>query len=256
MNKAFLLMVAILVFSGNAFAYDIKFLTHSLKGQTFVDEKGELRGKKHAGKRAFNLELVREMMTIMSHPKKTIEMPFKRGLMMVENDINTALFNVSRTPEREGVFKWVGPLQREVDYFYEMKNAPTGISTLEDAKQVKDICILNGSIHETVLRKNNFTNFETNLSYVGCFQMLKLGRVNITPKASSTAIRVAEQAGISSDQIQQTPVILLESEGYIAFSKNIADEIIQKWQSAFEQIKKSGKYQQLYNQYFLPENER
>jgi len=106
------------------------------------------------------------------------------------------------------------------------------------------------------LRNNNFLNFQINLSYVGCFEMLKLGRVSITPKASSTALRVAGQAGISPNQLQQTPVILLESEGYIAFSKNIPDEIIQKWQNAFELLKKSGKYQNLYEQYFLSESEQ
>ena len=191
MSKSILLIVAVVFFAGNVFAFNIKFVTHSLKGQTYVDETGELRGKKHAGKRAFNLELVREMMTLMDHQKNITEIPFKRGVVMVENDLNTALFNVSRTPDRERVFKWVGPLQREVDYFYEMKSAPTGIVTLEDAKKVEGICVLNGSIHETLLRNNNFLNFQINLSYVGCFEMLKLGRVSITPKASSTALRVA-----------------------------------------------------------------
>ena len=255
MKKTILLVVAAALISVDVFSSDINFLTHSSKEQTYINEKGELRGKKNAGKRAFYVELLREMMILMKHFKKIEQLPLKRGLMMVQKDINLALFNVSRTPERENKVKWVGPLLREVDYFYEMKNAPTGITSLEDAKKVRNICVLNGGVHETILRKNNFTNIHTNISYIGCFNMLKLGRVSLTPSASSTVSEKLEQAGISSDQIRQIPVILLEAGGYIAFSKNISDEIIQQWQDAFNQIKKSGKYQEIFNQYFLSEGE-
>jgi len=252
-KKLLLLALTIISISTSAFTSEIKFLTHSTQGQAYVDAGGELRGEKYAGKRAFNLELVREMMIIMNHSKDLREVPFKRGLKMVKTYPDMALFNVSRTVERENAVKWVGPLQKEVDFFYEMKSTPTGIKVLEDAKKVKGICVLNGGIHETILRKNNFTNIHTNNSYVGCFLMLKAGRVNLTPSASSMVSKKLESAGILPKQIQQTPVILLESEGYIAFSKNISDETIQKWQTAFLQIQKSGKYQQLYKLYFLPE---
>ncbi|WP_230425629.1 transporter substrate-binding domain-containing protein [Spartinivicinus ruber] len=82
--------------------------------------------------------------------------------------------------------------------------------------------------------------------------MLKSKRVNLTPSASSTVNKKLKEAGIITKNIRQTPVILLESSGYIAFSKNISDEIISKWQGVFEHLKQSGKYKQLYKQYFLP----
>ena len=255
--KPLILLVLTLIFSSNiVFAASINFFTHSLKGQTYVDKKNELRGKKHTGKRSFNIELVREMMIKLKHSRNINELPFKRGLIKVQKNINIALFNVSRTPERENSVKWVGPLQKETDYFYEIKNNPTGIKTLEDAKKVKNICVMLGSIHETILRENNFTNINTNHNYIGCFKMLKAGRVDLTPKASMTVLKTMERAGLSPDKVQQTPVILLESGGYIAFSKNIPDEIIKNWQDALDHIKKSGKYQQIYNQYYLFEDEQ
>lgn len=252
--KKILLIVIMLSIPVNIFSLDIQFLTHSSEEETYFDEKGELRGKQYAGKRAFYVEVVREMMSLMNHPKKIQHIPLKRGLIMVEGEMNVAFFNVSRTPERENMVKWVGPIREEADYFYEMKNAPTGITTLEDAKKVKSICVLNGGVHESFLKKNNFTNIDTSNSYIGCFKMLKEGRVNLTPTDCSTISEKLKQAGILSDQIQQTPVVLLVSKGYLAFSKNIPDDIVQKWQNAFEQVKKSGKYQLLFEQYFLSEN--
>jgi len=253
MNKIMLLAMSVLLTPFSVSAAEIDFLTHSLQGQTYVDANGELRGKKHAGKRAFNLEVVREMMLIMKHPTNFREVPFGRGLLKVQQESNQAFFNVSRTAEREKTVKWVGPIQTETDYFYEMKEAPSGIKTLEDAKNVNAICVLNKNIHHQLLQKYNFNNIVHNASYVACFKMLKRGRVNLTPSAAGTVAKKLEQAGISPDQIQQTPVVLLESGGYIAFSKNTDDDTIKKWQDAFDQLKNSGRYQQLYQLYFLPE---
>lgn len=253
MKKMILLSGLMVILSINVFASDLSFLTHNLQGQTYVDETGELRGKNHGGKRAFDLEIVREMMRLMKHSKPVEEMPFVRALKMVQNQPGLALFNVIRTVEREHTVKWVGPLQREIDYFYEMKNAPTGITSLEDAKKVDAICVLNGSIHHKILQQKDFRNIVPNVSYVGCLKMLEKGRVNLTPSGGSTISQKLEQAGVVPGIIRQTPVVLLKSDGYIAFSKEIPDTTIQKWQDAFEQIKESGKYRELYEQYFSPE---
>ncbi|MGD9950646.1 MAG: substrate-binding periplasmic protein [Desulfobulbus sp.] len=253
MKTIIISIIFVLLFSFHVPATEISFLTHSLQGQAYFDKKGELRGKEHAGKRAFYLEVVREMMVIMKHPRKIEEYPFIRGLRIVQKDSNRALFNVSKIPEREGTVKWVGPILVEKDYFYEMKNSPTGVTSLEDAKNVDKICVLNGGVHHNVLLKNEFSNLITNISYVNCFKMLKNGRVNLTISASDTVSEKLKEAGMELDQIKQIPFILLESGGYIAFSNNISDNIIQKWQDTFDLLKKSGKYQLLYKLYFLPE---
>ncbi|MBN2429047.1 MAG: transporter substrate-binding domain-containing protein [Deltaproteobacteria bacterium] len=255
MKKALFLILTVALISSDAFGSDINFLTHSSEGQTYIDKSGELRGEKHAGTRAFYVELVRELMNRMKHSRKIVDVPFKRGFLIVQNKTNTALFNVSRTSKRENMFKWVGPILIERDHFYEMKNSPTGIKNLEDAKKVKSICVLNGSVHESVLRNNNFTNICTNNEYVNCFKMLISGRVNLTPSAGVRTKQLIQE-GFEVDQIQKTPVVLMETAGYIAFSKNISDDIIQKWQTALDEIKESYKYQQLYDHFVLFANDK
>ncbi|MES9887577.1 MAG: hypothetical protein ABW140_12260, partial [Candidatus Sedimenticola sp. 6PFRAG1] len=120
-------MFFVLAVTFSAQASDISFLTHNLQEQAYNDEHGELRGKPHSGKRSFNLELVREMMMIQGHSQEISEVPFARGLKLVQNRPHHALFNVSRTPAREQTVKWVGPLQVETDYLYELKGSPTGV---------------------------------------------------------------------------------------------------------------------------------
>ncbi|MES9905419.1 MAG: transporter substrate-binding domain-containing protein [Sedimenticola sp.] len=246
----FLFFTSVLIF--DSAASDITFMTHNLQDQTYLDKNGELRGKEHAGKRAFNLELVRELMIAIGHPREFSVVPFARGLKNVQSSSDFAFFNVSRTPSREASAKWVGPLQVETDYLYEMKSSPSNINTLEDAKKVDYICVLNGGVHHTTLKQKGFTNLATKASYVDCFKLLKRGRVNLTPSASSTVVKKLEKANISPNSVNQTPVVVVEAGGYIAFSKNVSDDVIAKWQDTFIHIKQSGKYEQLLKRYFLP----
>ncbi|MDG9669534.1 transporter substrate-binding domain-containing protein [Hahella sp. CR1] len=254
MKRIRLALLGALLITTNVTADEISFLTHNVEGQVYTDQAGELRGIKHSGKRAFNIEVVRELMLTMKHSTKFQEVPFARGMQMVTKNNDLAMFNVSRTPDRENMVKWVGPIQKEEDYFYEMKSAPTGISKLEDARKVSSICVLNGAIHHKILNSYHFNNIYTNVSYVGCFNMLKKGRVDLTVSASSTVLSKLKEAEISPDQIQQTPVVLLVSEGYIAFSNNIPDETVDKWQQALDRLKDSGEYEKLYQLYFLPDD--
>ncbi len=79
---------------------------------------------------------------------------------------------------------------------------------------------MNGGTHETVLRNHDFNNIQSNDSHIGCLRMLKSGRVDLTPSAAGSVSDKLRKAGISRNQIRQTPVVLIESEGYIAFSRN------------------------------------
>ena len=242
-------IITVVLISTNVFASEIQFITHSAEEQTKLDEKGELRGLPHAGRRAFCVELIREMMEIVKVPKVINQVPLVRGMYYVQEEDNYAFFNVTRTPERENTVKWVGPIELSTPYFFEMKNAPTGIKTFEDAKEVKTIAVVRGGVVETFLKGKGFDNMYPVTSYTQCFEMLKAGRVNLTVPGDTPLLERLRDAGISPDEIQQTPVVVMKSSGFLAFSKNIPDEVVRQWQAAFDQIKESGKYDELYNLY-------
>lgn len=247
--KKILLILILLSFWKTAHPTEITFLTHGSKESTYIDRNGELRGLEHAGRRAFNVELVREMMDLVNHPKKIANYPFVRAFKMVRNLPDHALFNVNRSPEREETVKWVGPLQSSTTHFYESKRAPTGIKKLNDARRVDSICVLNGNIHHTKLKKLGFANLHLNTSYEGCYRMLVENRVDLTPISNiSTATRKNSEF---YPHIQQTSVILSKRRGYLAFSKNINDRDIQQWQDAIDYLKQSGRYDQLVEKYLL-----
>lgn len=251
--KHIIVFVLLLFISIKAFSVDLEFLTHSAEAYTKLDEKGELRGNLNAGKRAFYVELVRELMTVMNVPKVIHKVPLARGMKAVQDENNYVFFNVIRNAERENTVKWVGPIDdaEGASYFYEMKNAPTGIKTLDDAKKINTIGVLRNSVHESALVAKGFKNLYLSNSYNQTFLMLKGNRVTLIPSNSANIGAKLKEAGISPDEIVQTPVLISDAPGYMAFSKNVADDIVGQWQAALNQVRKSGKYASLYKSYYL-----
>jgi polar amino acid transport system substrate-binding protein len=228
------------------------FLTHSVTDQVYLDNAGEMRGKEHAGRRAFNVELVRAMMQIVGHPMVMEEMPFKRGLLLLKTNPGYALFNVNRTEKREKEMKWVGPLQRTVTHLYENSEKPTGVVSLEEAKAQESICVLRGNVHHRFFERHGFENIYPANSYASCVNMLSLGRVSMTPLSNLSQLVLDPQSS-ETTKLQKTNVKIMEAEGFIAFSKETPDETIETWQAAFDQLKASGQYQELFDLYLKAE---
>ena len=230
----------------------ITFLTHSVDDQVYADEAGELRGKKHAGRRAFNVELIRAMMQGVGYAKTMQNMPFKRGLLLIQTNPGYALFNVNRTEKREKEMKWVGPLQSSVTHLYENKDYPTGVKNLEEAKGQESICVLRGNVHHRYFERQGFENIYLANSYASCVNMLSLGRVSMTPLSNLSQLVLNPQSS-QTTRLQKTAVKIMESEGYLAFSKETPDAMIRTWQAALDQLKDSGRYQELLELYLKAE---
>lgn len=62
-------------------------------------------------------------------------MPWKRAYEDTLGTPNTALYSTTRTPEREALFKWVGPLVNNNWVFFSSSTANITVSSLDDAKQ-------------------------------------------------------------------------------------------------------------------------
>lgn len=249
-----LFLIALITFAGlhPASAAKIAFLTHSMEGKTFQDSKGELRGKKHSGRRAFQLELVREMMTKLSFSPKTFRvLPFKRGLTMIKNDQNSyAFFNIAKSLDRMEHMHFVGPLTQSVTYLYELKADPSDIQTLGQAKNLP-VCVFLGGISDTIVTEMGFTNI-IRTKDENCFKMLVRKRVRLVSIENLDLLETLKKTEINPNLIQSTSVHLYKAEDSLSFSKRVPDDEVQRWQSALDDIKLSGRYDELLKEYLHP----
>ena len=255
--KTLFALVAGLLICSPASASQITFLTHGTGVATYIDAQGKLRGKPGKGLRAFLVELVREMMIIRRHPQPVQTVPFARGLKMVQTQPDYVLFNISRNPEREATMKWVGPTHGSEVYFYKKKGADINLKNLEDALSVRLISVQRGGEDHAFLQKQGVSNLIPVNTQAQSLKMLLLGRAHITPIGSNVLASLAKESRVDLDQIERTSVKLFDTAGYLAFSKNISDEVIARWQQALEQVKSSAKYPQLIEQYYrVPEHDQ
>lgn len=229
-------------------AGEFKILTHNSKHQIKVVD-GIYHGIEKAGKRAFYIELMKVLLRKMNYPLTIENVPFPRGLLWVQTEDNYIFFAVQRTESREETVKWVGPISTGSDYFYEWKSRPTQIKKTEDATNLK-VCVLRDSVHDACLSKDGFTRLLKHSDYTTCFDMLKHGRVDLAISSPDTLEDKLKATETPFEMVQSTGVVVLEGNIYIAFSKNISDQEIDKWNAALAEIKASGIFQELLDQYF------
>ena len=128
---------------------------------------------------------------------------YERGL----TEPNTVLFPPSRTPEREELFKWVGPLIPEKVVLFARKDSGLVINSLEDAKKVGGIATVAGYASEKLLRQKGFTNLVSQRSSMQCPDALKFGRVDLWINSNITMRQTALTANVDPDLFEPLFVV-------------------------------------------------
>ncbi len=250
--KFLIAAVGIIFVLNPARANEITFMVHGVDGKVFHDENGELRGVKHSGRRSFQLELVREMMIRLDHrPRRYKIVPFKRGFQLVmRNKEALGFFNVISLPDRKEKMKFVGPLTNGIDYIYELKSSPTGITSIEDAKNLS-VCVLRGSSQDSFAVKNKFSKI-IRYNYEGCFKMLLNKRVDLALVSNLDVQGVLKNANIDANLIKNTSVYFYKTADSLAFSNLVPDAVVKNWRLVLKEIKRSGTYDKLMKEYLYP----
>ena len=221
-------------------AQDVSFYSHFIMPFTYV-HNGELRG--------LAVDIVKELMAMVDHRVLFSMVSFKRGLVSVQEGSQSALFVAARRPEREGTVKWVGPLISSAVYFYKRVGSPVELTGMNDLKTVGIISVERGNADHTFLKSLGLKNIVQTHDHMASLKQLVAGRVDVTPMSELVMPIMAEQAGIPLDKIVRTDLKLYDSDLYIAFSLDVPDATVAKWQRALDELKSSGRYEAIVNTY-------
>jgi len=156
----------------------------------------------------------------------------------------TVLMPPSRTPEREKLFKWVGPLIPEKIVFFARRDSGMVINSLEDAKKVGGIATVTGYASEKLLKEMGFTNLVSQRSPTQGPDALKFGRVDLWLNSNITMKQTALAANV--DPALLKPVFVVkEIPSYLAFSRSVPDEVVNRWQASLDDMKKDGTWKRI-----------
>ena len=161
---------------------------------------------------------------------------------------NTVLWPPSRTPEREHLFKWVGPLIPEKIVFYARKDSKLIIESLEEANNVAGIATVSGFASENLLKEKGFTNLVSQRSQTQAPDALKFGRADLWISSNITMKQTSLDANVDPDLFEPVFVVK-EIPSYLAFSKSVPDILVNRWQSTLDEMKRDGSWERIISQW-------
>lgn len=242
-----ILVLTCLLSSWNSYATELVLYTHSSQNESFLNEQKALRGLDGGGHRALLIELVHMIATKVNQPWNLTHIPYIRGIRELQNKNNIVFFNVIPRDQNKDSLKWVGPVMPITFSLYESIHSPLKITSIDDAQKANYICILRGTLVEQTLQKRGFTNLFIHSSYKNCVNMLIKGRVDLIVLPNLSVYQQLITTGLYGTEVRMTAVDVLKEQGYIAFSKEIPDHVINQWQESLNKVLKSTEYSLLTN---------
>jgi len=183
--------------------------------------------------------------------KIPIEMyPWARGYLQLERDSNTMLFSTTRTPERDQLFKWVGPFAEKRFVLFAKMGSPIRGAVLQDFVEYR-VGVMNSSNNDEFLVKKGFKHITRVNVEQSNLKMLLLGRIDLWYTDVPQANYAMEQEGVA-DQLAEVYTVEV-NRSYFAFNRNTSDSIVGAWNRAFNDLYKNGTIRQILTKYKLEE---
>ena len=217
--------------------------------QVYICEYPPFMFKKDGKVAGVATEIVREIMKRLQVSYNIKSLPWKRAYSYLLGE-PVMVVMCTRTKDRENLFKWAGPIVNAPLVFFARKDSKIEIKSLEDAKKVNRIGLVHGYSVEKHLRQRGFTNIDT----IGASEKtnpLKLmqGRIDLWATVDLVGIYNAKLQGINPEDIKIVYVIIKDQHKYIAFSKQVPDEIVQKWQDILDEMKQDGTFKKIFDKW-------
>jgi len=198
-------------------------------------------------------DLVRELLASAGYTADISVVPWPRLMNSLLSEPNVLGFNMTRTPDREELFHWIGqvrPVQFQLWGLSErLDELPR---TLDEAHDLR-ISSFREDVVEQYLLSRGFTNLVYVTDSSDIWGMLLRRRIDLIPYIESGVqdlmSRLEEVRGAL------TPVIELEeisTAHYLVMSKNSDPEIVQQLTSAFQALIDSGDFEKILGSTYIP----
>ncbi|WP_051710006.1 substrate-binding periplasmic protein [Andreprevotia chitinilytica] len=161
--------------------------------------------------------------------------PWVRALQMARDEVNTCVYSTNRTPEREALYKWVGPMIDDEQVLYARADEPVRVKQLEDARSAR-IGSYNGAAMSTYLRGLGFKVEDAPQERLNPHK-LAAGRIDYWVTGVLTGQYLASKEGVTHIK----PVLTVrKNEMFIACNLGVADTLIGRLNSVLAAMRKDG----------------
>lgn len=172
-------------------------------------------------------------------------MPWVRAYKSALNEPNTIIYSMTKSFERESLFRWIGQLHHlEYSFFSTKSNVDINIETNSDALNYTVVSV-RGSFEANSLQRKGFIvdeNLILVVDYITAWEMLKLGRADLAYGNAPVTVGSNEDDSLFVRQGNVVEIFDL----YVAANKDTDKEIIEKLSAALQSVKNDSSFSELF----------
>lgn len=163
------------------------------------------------------------------------------GYELAKNNENYFIFPMAKTPEREKYFKFTIPMYKLTTYLYARKNSNLKINSLKDALNQRVCVVKNNSKHD-FLRKENFLKIIEIEEPALLIKALDNRKCDLIISSAFMENYWVKRGKIDQIAKKVFEIKSIKSSRYVAFNKQVSNEIINNFNKALEQVLKNKHY--------------
>ncbi|CAI8731073.1 ABC transporter substrate-binding protein [Pseudomonas sp. fls2-241-R2A-110] len=165
----------------------------------------------------------------------TLRFPWERIYKLALERPGYGVFVMARLPDREKLFKWVGPIGPDDWIMLAKADSKISIESLEQARKYKIGAYKGDAIAET-LAKQGLKPIVV-LRDQDNAKKLESGQIDLWATGDPAGRYLARQEGVNG---LKTVLRFNSAELYLALNKDVPDELVAKLQAALDQLRKEG----------------
>lgn len=204
----------------------------------------------------FSNELLDLVLKESGHTLASKELqPWVRAYAMAQEQPNTLIYTMARTPERQSLFQWVGPISKRRIYLYKHRDRKDiNLKSLDDARRYT-IGVLRESASAKELVESGFEvgkHLDLALDDEVNMKKFRARRFDLLVAMDWTTVYNAPKWGLSATEIE--PAFLLDDKLEYWYGLNLKSDpgIAKQMNLALEKIRSDGRYAALVKKY-LPD---
>lgn len=196
-------------------------------------------------------DIVRAIMALTGDDFSVAVLPSMRAALELRTRPRTIMYSMFRTPERELLYKWVGPIVEESIHPYQLANAAEPLDSLAQLRRAPQITTRHAGLVPQTLAAQGFNNLDRSAAESQqLYRMLLAGRTAVIAGDTDAGVAYySGQLGIAPGTLRRIPVELYRSSLYIAFSLDSDDAVVAAWGRALEQLRRSGEVERIQRRY-------
>ena len=239
--RSIILLTSFLLISANVLANKRLAVTEWFYPYQIVGADNRLSG--------YSIELAHMLFELTGEEGEIQLLPWSVAYNKALKESNVLIFSIGRNKIRENQFHWIGPIAKDVLYFFVLRDSDIQASDkLEDFKQYRVTVVKDATTHQ-FLSNANFPYIypmpatDSNADEQVRIKMLMNKRADLLIASRGAIDWSLQQLGMSDDTLKivyrASP---LDTDVYFAFNKNSDLDLVERYQQAMKQIKSSDVY--------------